>query len=126
MTDAVNNQGGSINQVEYLKLFMQELSYQDPMKPVDNKEFMAQMAQFSALQVANESKETLERLLGMSTVQQSLTLLGKTVKINDSDKEFIVNNIKFEQGKPPQLTIAGTDGSGISKEVTLMDINEVM
>ena len=42
------------------------------------------------------------------------------------DKEFIVNNVKFEQGKPPVLTISGTDGSGISQQVTLMDISEVI
>ena len=41
-----------------MKLFTQELTYQDPLKPIDNREFMAQMAQFSALQ---QAKETLRK-----------------------------------------------------------------
>ncbi|KTD26827.1 flagellar hook capping FlgD N-terminal domain-containing protein [Legionella israelensis] len=60
MTDAIESTSStSINQADYLKLFMQELTYQDPLKPVDNKEFMAQMAQFSMLQEAQASKELL-------------------------------------------------------------------
>ena len=61
MTDPVNATG--VNQADYLKLFMQELTYQDPLKPVDNREFMAQMAQFSSLQEARTTNEHLIKLL---------------------------------------------------------------
>ena len=46
MTDGITPmQETGVNQTDYMKLFMQELTYQDPLKPVDNREFMAQMAQ---------------------------------------------------------------------------------
>src|SRR5688572_24913911 len=80
MTDAIDpTQGSGVNQADYLKLFMQELTYQDPLKPIDNKEFMAQMAQFSALQEAQVTSKSLVQLLSMTSANQSLMLLGKTV-----------------------------------------------
>ncbi|MCW0218339.1 MAG: hypothetical protein OJI67_08460, partial [Prosthecobacter sp.] len=81
MTDAVSG----VNQSDYMKLFMQELTYQDPLKPVDNREFMAQMAQFSALEQAQTSSELLGKLAGMTSGTQSLMLIGKSVKFAGSN-----------------------------------------
>ena len=118
MTEAASG----VNQADYMKLFMQELTYQDPLKPVDNREFMAQMAQFSALQQAQMSNDTLEQILTMASDNLTLTLLGKLVKINGSDELGTVAGIKFESEKPPKLTIK-MKGSSLLKE--LGDITEV-
>ena len=86
MTDSIQPSAGTdVNQADYLKLFMQELTYQDPLKPIDNREFMAQMAQFSALQQAQTTNDSLSQLLGMTSANQSLMMLGKTVKIKGSE-----------------------------------------
>lgn len=107
MTDPVNATG--IEQADYLKLFMQELTYQDPLKPVDNREFMAQMAQFSALQEAKSSNEILVKLLGMTSGTQSLTLLGKQVRIQDGEQLGYVTKVEFTANKPPKLSIKTND-----------------
>lgn len=118
MTDAVTG----VNQADYMKLFMQELTYQDPLKPVDNREFMAQMAQFSALQQAQMSNDALSGLLEMTASNQSLMLLGKNVKIANSNEYGQVKEIKFMKNKPPQLLIS-INGSNVTRE--LADITEV-
>jgi len=118
MTDAAS----SVNQADYMKLFMQELTYQDPLKPVDNREFMAQMAQFSALQQAQMTNDALSQLLGMASGNQSLMLLGKSVKIEGGSELGIVKEIEFGRGEPPKLKIS-TNGGSVLKE--LGDITEV-
>jgi flagellar basal-body rod modification protein FlgD len=45
---------------DFLRLLVEQLKQQDPFDPVDNKEMLAQMAQFSALAGATEGNATLQ------------------------------------------------------------------
>lgn len=124
MTDNIQAVANAdINQADYLKLFMQELTYQDPLKPIDNREFMAQMAQFSALQQAQTTNDSLSQLLGMTNANQSLMMLGKTVKIKGSDESGVVKEIQFHDNTPPMLMIE-MKGTLIPKQLT--DISNVL
>src|ERR1041385_680703 len=61
-----------INQQQFLKLLITQLTNQDPMSPQDDKQFLAQMAQFSTVQGVTDLSSTINRL-------QSASLIGKTV-----------------------------------------------
>ena len=123
MTDSIEpTQGSGVNQADYLKLFMQELTYQDPLKPVDNREFMAQMAQFSALQEAQATNESLQALAGMTSGNQSLMLLGKFVKFEGNPESVKVEGVQFLSQQPPKL-MGSINGGQVLKE--LKDITEV-
>jgi flagellar basal-body rod modification protein FlgD len=50
----------SLGQADFLRLLTTQLTMQDPLAPADNKEMLAQMAQFSALAATTESGATLE------------------------------------------------------------------
>ncbi len=50
----------SLGQADFLKLLTTQLSQQDPLEPTDNKEMIAQLAQFSALAAQTASGATLE------------------------------------------------------------------
>lgn len=54
----------SLGQADFLKLLTTQLTMQDPLEPTDNKEMLAQMAQFSALAATTESGATLEDISG--------------------------------------------------------------
>ena len=124
MTDGIEpTQGSGVNQADYMKLFMQELTYQDPLKPVDNREFMAQMAQFSSLQEARTTNESLGQLMSMTSANQSLMLLGKEVKLEGSEGFGTVKRILFSQTEPPKLMI---DINGVQQERQLKEIMEVL
>ena len=118
MTDAAS----SVNQDDYMKLFMQELTYQDPLKPMDNREFMAQMAQFSTLQQVQMSNDYLGGLLGTTNGNQSLLLLGKMVKIEGSDEYGKVVRVEFSRDEPPKLTL---DMNGRNVTKNLIEVTEV-
>lgn len=52
----------SLGQADFLRLLTTQLTMQDPLAPADNKEMLAQMAQFSALAATTESGATLEEI----------------------------------------------------------------
>ena len=99
---------------EFLKLLTTELRNQDPLQPMDNKDFVAQMAQFSSLEqmnnVANSMDELKNSLMGIyqqSLLTQGAALIGKNVTGIDPDGATIngiVEAVKWLDGNP-QLQI---------------------
>jgi flagellar basal-body rod modification protein FlgD len=65
---AAANQSGNPNnalgQADFLRLLTTQLQQQDPLEPVDNKEMIAQMAQFSGLANTAATNDTLEQIVG--------------------------------------------------------------
>ena len=50
---------GALNQEDFMKLMLQQLKSQDPFKPTDNTQFIAQMAQLSSVTGISEMKNSL-------------------------------------------------------------------
>jgi flagellar basal-body rod modification protein FlgD len=96
---------------DFLKLLVTQLKNQDPMNPVEDKDFMAQMAQFSSVeQLANMSK-SLERMSTAGQATQSVSLIGRTItwkKEDGSTGEGIAKAVSF--GADGAITIAVGDG----------------
>ena len=60
------NQGrgmDELGQADFLRLLTVQMQQQDPFEPVDNKEMLAQMAQFSSLAGTAETNTTLEKIV---------------------------------------------------------------
>lgn len=74
-------QANSLTQQDFLKVLLTQLTYQDPMKPMDNQQFMAQMAQFTSLEQTQQLNNKIETLIGNQSALQSVGLLGRTVEI---------------------------------------------
>ena len=55
---------GALGQADFIKLMTTQLQQQDPFEPMDNKEMLAQMAQFSSLAGINDVNETLKQISG--------------------------------------------------------------
>ena len=70
---------------DFLRLLLTELRMQDPINPVSDKEFMAQLAQFSALEQMTNLSSTLEKVSAAEEQfrqqQQALALLGRQVEV---------------------------------------------
>lgn len=89
----------TLEQEDFLKLLMKELEYQDPLEPMDNKEFIGQMAQFSNLHQTSEVVNQLKNLSGMTSDYQTFQLLGKEVKYVDPQDMYMQNgDSKYKSG----------------------------
>jgi flagellar basal-body rod modification protein FlgD len=109
---------------DFLKLLMAQLSNQDPMKPMDDSQMIAQMAQFSALEETQHLSQVIQQTSNMSTIVQSSSLIGKYVQAGQADGTFVsgmVSNVNFESTDgvtTPTLTVDG-------KIVNYSDIRKV-
>lgn len=70
---------------EFLKLLITELQHQDPTNPMQDREFIAQMAQFSSLEQMLNINNSLTKFIEGVSFQSSYSLLGLNVEIDNSD-----------------------------------------
>jgi flagellar basal-body rod modification protein FlgD len=81
----------NLGKEDFLKLLATQLSFQNPLEPVADTEFIAQLAEFSALeqmQNANANLEAIALLTGSLNNALATTLVGKEVKINGDAIHF--------------------------------------
>ena len=64
-----------------LKIILTQLTYQDPLKPMDNFEFVSQLAQFSQIQQSQTMNDRLELLVSAQATSQATSLLGTQVDV---------------------------------------------
>ena len=64
---------------DLLRVLLTELTHQDPFKPVDNKDFMAQIAQFAALNSTDQVNQGVQQLLALQALNQTVGLIGREV-----------------------------------------------
>lgn len=75
---------GKLGQNEFLKLLVTQLKHQDPLSPMKDKNFIAQMAQFSALEQMTKVNTNLGSLIKQSNDSDMYQLLHKRVSwVND-------------------------------------------
>jgi flagellar basal-body rod modification protein FlgD len=100
---------------DLMRVMLTELTFQDPLKPVENKDFMAQIAQFSSLDATQRLNQNLEQLLTLQSVNQSIGLLGKTVSATTDSGPVNgqVVALSLLNGQP-QLTVATSDGRTVA------------
>jgi flagellar basal-body rod modification protein FlgD len=100
---------------DFLKLLMAQLQNQDPMKPMDDTQMIAQMAQFSALEATQSLQATMQATNNMQTVAQAGGLIGKYVQSNQADGTSIsgavtgVNLTTTDGVTSPTLVVNGKD-----------------
>ncbi len=96
---SITNSASSLGKEDFLTLLVAQLENQDPLDPQDNTEFVAQMAQFSALEQQITTNENLEDLISSNTSIQQLSafnLLGQTV-VAEQDT-FVLGSEAVELG----------------------------
>ena len=100
-----NAANGSLGKDQFLKLFVAQLQHQDPMSPMQDSDFMGQMAQFSTL-------EQISNLANSDAMSNAIGLIGRTVTYKDKEgvlQTGAVEKVTSVDGKP-SLTVGGTAG----------------
>jgi flagellar basal-body rod modification protein FlgD len=111
-----------LSQEDFMRILLAQLQFQDPLKPMDNQEFVAQLAQFSGLEINRQQSEKVDQLLAMQSVDQSVGIIGKNIEVQTSTGSSTVGSVtavSFRSGEP-RLTV-NANGTTIT-DVKLSDV----
>ncbi|MBY0371873.1 hypothetical protein K2X33_14405 [bacterium] len=118
----------SMGKEEFMQLLMAQLKHQDPLSPMDQKEFSAQLAQFASLEKLTQIGSGIEKLengMGEEAKLQALGMIGKHVKAAGAE-------VTIAEGKPVDIALNTEGGfrplkvslySGDGKLVREMDVD---
>ena len=109
-------QGNRMGMEDFMKILLTQLTYQDPLKPMDNQEFMAQMAQFTSLEQTQQLNEKLTQLVSNQAALQSVGLIGRTVDLTVSEGSTLTGTVTALSlsGDSPALSITTASGATLS------------
>jgi flagellar basal-body rod modification protein FlgD len=94
---------------DFLKILMTQLQNQDPTKPMEDKQFIAQMAQFSTLEQMNNMSENFAQLNAKLQSSQAMNMLGKSVEVTGQGDQTINGTVaEVTMGEHPQVLVNGT------------------
>jgi flagellar basal-body rod modification protein FlgD len=102
-----NGSGTAVNVDTFLQLLATEMSHQDVMSPMDNTQFISQMAQFTSLQEMQNLSQTAATQYNANLTQYGSSLVGKKVNVAAYDSQGnyvedsgIVTNCDYSSGTP--------------------------
>jgi flagellar basal-body rod modification protein FlgD len=122
-TAAAANNG--IGLQDFLRILLTQLSFQDPLKPMDNQAFMAQMAQFASLEQTQRLNVNLEQLLASQSALQSVGLIGRMVDVTTASGSMTGTVVSLSlAGQVPLLAITTGTGTVLS-DVALSQVAAV-
>jgi flagellar basal-body rod modification protein FlgD len=112
-TQLANSQAGSLGKDDFLKLFVAQLTHQDPSSPMDTDQSMQQMAAFSQVEQLTNLASENTKIANTLAMSSAVGLIGKTVTYTDSNQTThtgAVERVSMSKDGTPSLTVGGTDG----------------
>jgi len=112
----------TLNQADFLNLLVTQMSSQDPLNPESDTDFAAQLAQFSALQTAQNTQSDLQSMQAVSLIGQNVTLLPSAgasevsgtvsgMTISSGTPQLVVNNQTYALNQLAAVTPAAGSNS---------------
>lgn len=119
------NAAAGVSIEDFLRILTAQLNSQDPLKPVDNQEFVAQIAQFTTLEQTRQMNEQIASLVSLQSTTQWFGLLGRTVDVmlTGSPLSGQVSALSLA-GDTPSLSITLPSGQ-VQSSISLADIINV-
>lgn len=111
----------------FLKLLVTELRHQDPTKPMEDKEFIAQMAQFSSLEQMSNLNKEMKNLVLSSKSSEAYGILGKDIEAYDPVQKKAIKgtvNSVFYKGEEVMIGIGKEEIS--MKNIHSVNVREVV
>ncbi|WP_110953268.1 flagellar hook capping FlgD N-terminal domain-containing protein [Anaerosinus massiliensis] len=103
-TTTATTANNELGKEQFLKLLVTQMQYQDPLDPQDNSEYVAQLAQFSALEQMTNLNTA------MSSVQAN-SVVGKGIIWTDAKNNTytgVVSSVKYANGEA-KLMVGNTE-----------------
>ncbi|MCC6048174.1 MAG: hypothetical protein LM579_01415 [Thermodesulfobacterium sp.] len=121
-----------LDREDFVKLFITQLQYQDPMKPIENHEMALQLAAFNQVDQLSKLNESFENLLKFVKALEfgyAGSMVGKLVKVEGNVGRVEGGSFlgaSFELDEPAnQVLVTIRDASGkIVRTITLQNLSK--
>jgi len=101
MTSAPIN--STLGKDQFLQLFVTEARNQNPLEPMDNTEFLTQVAQFTSVEQLSNMASSFENVLKLTEFNNATGLIGNRVTFVDAELGYstdgIVDGVTVKDGK---------------------------
>ena len=91
----------------FLRMLILQLRNQDPLNPMEDREFIAQLAQFSSLEQLQNISQQFQSLTQTQLAGQALSLIGRNIQALDPSNgepiSGVVQSVRFTDGVPSLL-----------------------
>lgn len=100
---------GELGKQDFLQLLVAQLRNQDPLRPMEDREFITQLAQFRTLETMINLEERVQALAAVQAFSQATALIGKTVEARRPDGTSVVGVVTEVSltGDGPRLLVDG-------------------
>jgi flagellar basal-body rod modification protein FlgD len=101
----------ALGQEDFFKLLAVQFSSQDPLKPMDDTSFIAEMANFSALENSTQLTKAFDRFSSEQGFATAQSLLGRNVTLLDPDNREVTGLVSavYQTDDDTRITVNGTD-----------------
>jgi flagellar basal-body rod modification protein FlgD len=86
-----------LGESDFLNLLITQLKNQDPLDPMKDTEFIAQLANFSSLQQMTSINSSMSTLLAQQNYTNAASMIGKQITTSDN-QSGVVNKVGIENG----------------------------
>ena len=112
-TSSLTNPKASMDKDGFLKLFVAQLTHQDPTSPMDTNDSIAQMASFSMVEGVNNLQATNVQIASALSTTSAVGLIGRTVSYVDDEGNLQtgkVERVATTKDGQATLTVGGKNG----------------
>lgn len=92
---------------EFLQLLIAQLTHQDPTSPMEDTEFISQMAQFTSLEQMMNMNETLTKVGELMGKSEAITAVGKKVDLELPEGMISGYVSAVRRGEVPEVQVNG-------------------
>lgn len=107
----------AVDYQSFLKLLIAQMKNQDPTKPMDSTQYVAQLATFSQVEQSVQTNSKLDQLLQSSALSQADSLIGRTIASADGKTSGKVEEVRLAGSGLIAVLEDGTEiaiGSGVT------------
>ncbi|MBM3832091.1 MAG: flagellar hook assembly protein FlgD [Verrucomicrobia bacterium] len=96
-----------LNQDDFLKLVVAQMTNQDPLKPRTDTEFIAQMTQFTTLEQTKNMQSDIAQMRAQQQLLRGMSLLDRVVQVQSGDASPVTGVVKGLEmdGDNPKILI---------------------
>jgi flagellar basal-body rod modification protein FlgD len=117
-TTSVSNKNATLDKDGFLKLFVAQLTHQDPTSPMDSNESMQQMSSFTMAEQITNMAATNAKIASALTTSSAVGLIGRTVTYTGADDQPVtgkVERVATSKDGISTITVGGIAGIDPSK-----------